>query len=86
LAVIERAILFGFQTLCLDTLDRCRFGWHERLLAVFRRMDMQSTGAGRSAPDRQPLDEGDGSSLRINDYRLFCSKPGDLLRVSNIAQ
>jgi hypothetical protein len=58
LAVIERAILFGFPTLRFDTVDRCRFGWHERLLAAFRRMDMQSTGAGRSAPDRQPLDEG----------------------------
>jgi hypothetical protein len=30
LAVIERAVLFGFQTLRFDTLDRCRFGWHER--------------------------------------------------------
>ena len=58
LAVIERAVLFGFQTLRFDTLDRCRFGWHERLLGVFGRMDMQSTGAGRSAPDGQPLDEG----------------------------
>ena len=50
LAVIERAALLDFQTFRFDTLDRCRFGWHEWLLAVFRRMDMQCIGAGEKRP------------------------------------
>jgi hypothetical protein len=49
-AVIERAVLLDFRTLRFDTLDRCRFGWHERLLAIFRRMDTQSIGAGEKRP------------------------------------
>jgi hypothetical protein len=47
------SVVLGSKTWRLDTSDR-RFGWHERLLAVFGRMDMQSTGAGRSTLSANP--------------------------------
>jgi hypothetical protein len=59
LAVIERAVLLDFQTLRFDTLDRCRFGWHES--GFSRSLDgwiCNPSVRGRSAPDYQPLDEG----------------------------
>jgi len=62
-----------------------QFIWQERLLAVFRRVDMHPPVRGEAPLTANLWTKGRFQS-KINDCRLFCSKPGDLLRVSNIAQ
>jgi hypothetical protein len=41
-----------------NAVGPCRFDWHERLLAVFSRMDNAIRRCGEKRPDRQPMDKG----------------------------